>query len=94
MEHFLGKEIESESEYYPVWELFTQRSARLKPLANLIYDLDSLLKPSIRIEALVGSYIHMFINRFLKWNNESVTKKELLKFLLESRPQSLDSEGF
>ena len=24
----------------------------------------------------------MFINRFLKWNNESVTKKELLKFLL------------
>jgi thiopeptide-type bacteriocin biosynthesis protein len=58
--------LDEEHDYYTVWELFKIRKESLSSYANEILSLSKENKLSVKLNDLVTSYIHMFLNRFLR----------------------------
>jgi thiopeptide-type bacteriocin biosynthesis protein len=62
----LNKSIDTEDELYEVWSIFTHRYQSLSVCASQILNLSRESKLSVGLNDLVASYIHMFLNRFLR----------------------------
>ncbi len=58
--------LDEEHDFYTVWELFKIRKESLSSYANEILSLSKENKLSVKLNDLVASYIHMFLNRFLR----------------------------
>jgi thiopeptide-type bacteriocin biosynthesis protein len=58
--------LDEEHDFYRVWELFKIRKESLSTYANEILSLSKENKLSVKLNDLVASYIHMFLNRFLR----------------------------
>jgi thiopeptide-type bacteriocin biosynthesis protein len=58
--------LDEEHDFYKVWELFKIRKESLSSYANEILNLSKESKLSVKLNDLVASYIHMFLNRFLR----------------------------
>lgn len=62
----LQKSVDAEDELYQVWNIFKLRYESLFMYASEILRLSGENKLSVRLNDLVASYIHMFLNRFLR----------------------------
>jgi thiopeptide-type bacteriocin biosynthesis protein len=58
--------LDEEHDFYTVWELFKIRKESLSSYAKEILSLSKESKLSVKLNDLVASYIHMFLNRFLR----------------------------
>lgn len=62
----LQAELNNEHEFYQVWQIFHERK---RNLANCVTNINQLYvcgKLSVHKSDLIASYIHMFLNRFLR----------------------------
>ena len=62
----LQNEVEESHDFYPVWQLFEERSKNIAPCVLHINKLSEQNKLEISKSDLLSSYIHMFLNRFLR----------------------------
>ena len=62
----LNDSVDAEDELYEVWNIFKLRYESLYLCASEILRLSVDNKLSVRLNDLVASYIHMFLNRFLR----------------------------
>jgi lantibiotic biosynthesis protein len=62
----LRKSVDAENEWYEVWDIFKQRYESISQCASEILKLSAENKLSVGLNDLVASYIHMFLNRFLR----------------------------
>jgi len=62
----MNKELDSQSEIKPLFELLKQKSSRIRHISNEILNIEKrnmLFRP---LNDLMGSYIHMLMNRLFK----------------------------
>ncbi len=62
----LTKEFVETDDIFPMIQIFEQRSQALKPIIATILEQHKLQVLGITLNDLLGSYVHMFINRFLR----------------------------
>jgi lantibiotic biosynthesis protein len=62
----LQSEMEEPHEFFPVWQLFAERSKNIAPCVQYINTLIEQNKLEVSKSNLLASYIHMFLNRFLR----------------------------
>jgi lantibiotic biosynthesis protein len=62
----LQSEMEESHEFFPVWQLFAERSKNIAPCVQHINKLIEQNKLEVSKPDLLASYIHMFLNRFLR----------------------------
>jgi lantibiotic biosynthesis protein len=62
----LQSEMEESHEFFPVWQVFAERSKNIAPCAQHINKLVEQNKLEVNKSDLLASYIHMFLNRFLR----------------------------
>lgn len=55
-----------EHNYYSIWEIFRERSQSLAPCIEHIMRLDESKELGVHKLDLIASYLHMFLNRFLR----------------------------
>jgi lantibiotic biosynthesis protein len=66
IEMILVYDLDSTHEYYPIWLLFSQRMKEIKPCVEFIKQLIKNKQLEVDLSSLIASYIHMFLNRFLR----------------------------
>ncbi len=66
MDLIFQETLDEQHDLYPVWNIFKIRKDSLSEYANEIFRLSRENKLSIGLNDLVASYIHMFLNRFLR----------------------------
>lgn len=59
-------ELNEEHEFYPIWKIFRGRSENLAGCIAHINQLYESNKLSVHKSDLIASYLHMFLNRFLR----------------------------
>lgn len=64
IEQIMQEQIDGKSELIPVWKLYEERSERTRDCIKAIQEY-AKEKPGI-LEDLTSSYVHMFLNRFLR----------------------------
>jgi len=69
IEHFLTFTAEEAPDYLPILEILNHRQLQLQPIALKIRDLNDRGLLELPIEQLLGSYIHMLMNRLFKSKN-------------------------
>nr|WP_297919092.1 thiopeptide-type bacteriocin biosynthesis protein [uncultured Allomuricauda sp.] len=69
IENFMGFTKEEEPEYVPILEVLQQSSSALKPVARKILEMDRKDMLQITKNGLLGSYVHMLMNRLFKSKN-------------------------
>lgn len=62
----LTKEFTESDAIFPIIKIFEQRSQDLKPIIATILEQQKNQQLDVEFNDLLGSYIHMFINRFLR----------------------------
>jgi len=62
----MNKELDENSEIKPLFNLLSQKSEKIKPITQKILELQSNNKLQIPLNDLIGSYIHMLMNRLFK----------------------------
>ena len=62
----LQAELNNEHEFYQVWQIFHERKRNLANCVTHINQLYACGKLSVHKSDLIASYIHMFLNRFLR----------------------------
>jgi lantibiotic biosynthesis protein len=62
----LQNEVEESSDFYPVWQIFAERNKNVAPCVAHIHTLIEQNKLGVSKSDLLASYIHMFLNRFLR----------------------------
>lgn len=58
--------LESTHEFYPVWQIFSERNKNMNHCIEFITNLELIGKLSVNRTEIISSYIHMFLNRFLR----------------------------
>ncbi len=62
----LQNEVEESNDFYPVWQIFAERNKNVAPCVAHIHTLIEQNKLGVSKSDLLASYIHMFLNRFLR----------------------------
>jgi thiopeptide-type bacteriocin biosynthesis protein len=62
----MNKENDAESEIKPLFDLLAQKSQRVMPIAKKILELNDKKKLHRPLNDIMGSYIHMLMNRLFK----------------------------
>ncbi len=66
IEEVLNKDKDNNSEMFPLFQLLSEKSKSIKPIAESIIKLKGENTPPKHINDLLASYIHMMINRLIK----------------------------
>lgn len=62
----IQNELDEEHEFYAIWKIFRERSENLENCIAHINQLYESNKLSVHKSDLIASYLHMFLNRFLR----------------------------
>lgn len=83
----LQNELEEPHEFYSIWQIFKERSKSIAPHVVYIDNLYDANKLSIPKSDLMASYIHMFLNRFLR--SKQRLQELVIYYLLHQHYRSL-----
>jgi thiopeptide-type bacteriocin biosynthesis protein len=77
----LQPEISNDHDFAPIWKIFMRRSELLMPIIHEIKE-HSRENTNTKLVDLIGSYIHMFVNRFMR-SNQRMHEMVIYDFLCQ-----------
>jgi len=66
IEFLVSPEIEDEHDYHEVWKIFETRSREWAACVHAAKELANSSSSNLSLDDLVGSYVHMLVNRFIR----------------------------
>jgi len=69
IENFMGFTKEENPEYAPILDILENVSVKLKPIADILLDIEEHGQLQVSRDNLLASYIHMLMNRLFKSKN-------------------------